>query len=83
MSGDDYVEIVRQTGLSEGNRQWAEWLRSHNLNESDFQGDEFRQEVGSTHSLGSFTIVRVRRSALQRLLPEEYGKKVIRLPPQR
>lgn len=80
-TSDDYVEVVPRMRLSEGNRLWAEWLQSRGLQESAFRGDELAQEVGRART-GSFSIIRVRRSAVERLLPDEYGGKVVRLPPQ-
>jgi hypothetical protein len=71
VSGDDYVEIVSRMRLPDADRQWKAWLEVHGLEVSDFHGDEVAQDVlrGSTGK--SFSIFRVRRSALQRLLPKE------------
>jgi hypothetical protein len=71
VTADDYVLIVPQTRLSEATRQWADWLQSHGLQESAFQDNEFAQEVGRDRTGGSFSTFRVRRSALERLLPDE------------
>ena len=82
MSADDYVEIVSRMRLPYADRQWKAWLEVHGLDVSDFHGDEVAQDVirGSTGK--SFSIFRVRRSALQRLLPKQYGSNLIELPPQ-
>jgi hypothetical protein len=81
MNPDDYIEIIPFTRLSEATRLWADWLQSHGLLESDIREHvelevgraKFEQEVGPPE-VGSFSIIRVRRSALERLLPDEYGK---------
>lgn len=81
MNPDDYIEIIPFTRLSEATRLWADWLQSHGLQESDIREHvekevgraKFEQEVGPTE-VGSFSIIRVRRSALERLLPDQYGR---------
>jgi len=72
VSEDDFIEVIPHTRLSEATRLWADWLRSRGLKESDFREHEIAQEVGRAQ-VGSFSIIRVRRSALERLLPDEYG----------
>jgi hypothetical protein len=81
-SHDDYVVIVAQTRLGEATRQWADWLQSHGLQESAFRDNEFLQEVGRDRRNASFSTFRVRRSALERLLPDKYGQMIVRLPPK-
>src|SRR5260370_35066458 len=88
MNADDFIEIIPFTRLSEANRLWADWLQSHHLQESDIREHlerevgraQFEQEVGPAQ-FGSFSIIRVRRSALERLLPDEYGGGAPREPP--
>ena len=82
MSGDDYDEIVSRMKLRDADRRWNAWLEGHGLKVSDFHGDEVEQDVIRGSTGDTFSIFRVRRSALQRLLPEEYGSNVIHLPPQ-
>lgn len=80
MNADDFIEIIPFTRLREANRLWAEWLQSRGLQESDVREHVvrevgrgyFEQEVGPAQ-VGSFSIIRVRRSALERLLSDEYG----------
>jgi hypothetical protein len=81
MNADDFVEVIPFTRLSESTRLWAEWLQSRGLQESDIREHverevgraRFEQEVGPAQ-VGSYSIIRVRRSALERLLPDEYGR---------
>ncbi len=82
MTTDDYVVIIPQTRLNEANRLWVDWLRSRGLQESLFHDDEFAQDVGRDRAGGSFSAFRVRRSAVERLLPGEYGGKIVRLRPK-
>jgi len=78
----DYVEIISDVRLGDADRLWEAWLEEHDLKLSDFQRDEVQQEVGRRTGGGSFSTFYIRRSALERLLPDEYGAKVIKLPPQ-
>ena len=80
MSRDDYVEIVSQMRLRDADRQWKAWLEQHALKLSDFHGGEVQQDVIRGANGKSYSIFRVRRSALERVLPDEYGRKVIDLP---
>ena len=81
MSDDDYVEIISRASLREADRQWKEWLEAHGLKLSDFHGDEVAQDVIRGSAGRSLSTFRIRRSALERLLPDKYGRKVIDLPP--
>lgn len=81
MNANDFVEIIPFTRLSESIRLWADWLQSHGLQESDIREHverevgraRFEQEMGPAQ-VGSYSIIRVRRSALARLLPDEFGR---------
>jgi hypothetical protein len=68
--------------LPDADRQWKAWLEEHGLELSDFQGGEIEQYVIRGGDGKSYSIFRIRRSTLQRLLPDEYGRKVIDLPPR-
>ena len=76
MTSDDFVEIIPYARLGDANRRWQDWLDSRGLRETDFREREFELEVGRGDFggvIGSFSVYRVRRSALERLLPAEYG----------
>ena len=81
MTDQDYVEVISHVRLRDADRLWEAWLKEHDLKLSDFQVGEVHQEVGRQTGGGSFSTFRIRRSALERLLPDEYGPKVIKLPP--
>ena len=75
MNDQDYVEIIPHGSLRHAERLWEAWLEAHGLKISDFQADEVLQEVGRQTGGGSFSVIRIRRSALERLLPK-YGTDV-------
>jgi hypothetical protein len=79
---EEYVEVISNVRLRNADRLWDAWLKEHGLKPSDFQGNEVLQEVGRRTDGGSFSTFRIRRSALERLLPNDYGSNVIELPPQ-
>jgi hypothetical protein len=68
--------------MRDADRLWETWIEEHALKVSDFKGNEVLQEVGRQGDGGSFSIFRISRSVLERLLPGEYGSKVVELPPQ-
>jgi hypothetical protein len=76
-----YVEVISNVRLRDADRLWKAWLEEHRLKLSDFHGDEAAHDVARGIAGGSFSTFRIRRSALERLLPDEYGRKVIDLPP--
>jgi hypothetical protein len=59
--------------LPDADRQWKAWLVKHGLGVSDFHGDEMAQNVIRGADGKSYSVFRIRRSALQRLLPDEFG----------
>jgi hypothetical protein len=71
VSDQDYVEIISHVRLRDVDRLWEAWLKEHGLKLSDFHGDEVEQEVGRRADGGSFSTLRIRRSALERLLPND------------
>lgn len=75
MSERDYVEIIAHVRLRDPARPWDGWLHEHALKLSDFHGDEVAQNVGRGFDGKSYSMFRIRRSALERLLPGEYGPK--------
>jgi len=79
---DGYVEVISKVRLREADQLWEVWLKEHGLKLSDFQDNEVLQEVGRRTGGGSFSTFRISVSTLERLLPNESGRKVIELPPQ-
>lgn len=82
MRFEGYVDVISKVRLRDADQLWEAWLKEHGLKLSDFQDNEILQEVGRRTGGGSFCTFRIRLSALERLLPNEYGRKVIELPPQ-
>jgi len=80
VSEHDYVEIISHMRLKDAERRFEAWLEDHGLTLSVFQGDEVQEDIARGKDGGSYGTFRIRRSALEKLLPGEYGPKVVKLP---